>query len=37
MLTLLTLTGLFLAARAIAAALAALRDLPRSNEDWLHD
>ena len=27
--------GVFFGARAVAAALASLRGLPRSNEDWV--
>jgi hypothetical protein len=35
MLILIIALGVFLAARAVMAALASLRGLPRSNEDWI--
>lgn len=36
MLILLALWGLFLLLRGVQAALASLRSLPRSNEDWIY-
>ncbi len=35
MLIVLTALGVYLAARAVLAAIESLRSLPRSNEDWI--
>jgi len=35
MLILIIALGIFVGARAVTAALASLRGLPRSNEDWV--
>lgn len=35
MLIMLSLFGLFVGLRAVMAAIASLRHLPRSNEDWI--
>lgn len=35
MLILIIALGLYAAARAVGAVLASLRNLPRSNEDWI--
>lgn len=35
MLIMLSLLGLFIGLRAVLAAMASLRHLPRNNEDWI--